>query len=99
MQATDRSGLIRALAAAPALGSTAASRCRRELLERRIATWDRTALQATRFEDELAAITDLVRLLAQRSACPEALADNDLVQWRLAELDAEDQAMLQLAAG
>jgi hypothetical protein len=99
MQATDRSGLIRALAAAPTLGSSEASRCRRELLERRIQTWDRTALQATRFEDELAAITDLVRLLAQRSACPDALVDNDLVAWRLAELDAEDQAMLQLAAG
>jgi hypothetical protein len=99
MQATDRSVLLRSLAATPPSSSPATSRCRRQLLERRIATWDRTALQATRFEDELAAITDLVRLLAQRAACPDALHDADLVEWRLAELDAEDLALHQLSAG
>lgn len=99
MAATDRSLLLRSLAATPPSSSPETSRCRRQLLERRISTWDRTALQATRFEDELAAITDLVRLLAQRAACPDALVDGDLVEWRLAELDAEDAAMHQLTAG
>jgi hypothetical protein len=99
MQATDRSLLLRALAATPNGIVAEGTRCRRQLLERRIATWDRTALQATRFEDELAAITDLVRLLAQRAACPDALVDGDLVEWRLAELDAEDAALHQLTAG
>lgn len=99
MQATDRSLLLRSLAATPPSSSPQTSRCRRQLLERRIATWDRTALQATRFEDELASITDLVRLLAQRAACPDGLVDGDLVEWRLAELDAEDAALHQLSAG
>jgi hypothetical protein len=98
MHTTDRIGLLRALESTPSPASDVA-RCRRDLIERRIATWDRTALQATRFEDELAAITDLIRLLAQRVACPDALVDADLVQWRLAELDAEDAAMAQLTAG
>jgi hypothetical protein len=99
MAATDRSLLLRSLAATPPSSSPETSRCRRQLLERRIATWDRTALQATRFEDELAEITDLVRLLAQRAACPDALIDGDRVEWRLAELDAEDAALHQLSAG
>jgi hypothetical protein len=99
MHTTDRMGLLRALASTPPSIASDVAKCRRDLIERRIATWDRTALQATRFEDELAAITDLVRLLAQRAACPDALADADLVQWRLAELDAEDAAMAQLTSG
>jgi hypothetical protein len=98
MQATDRSLLLRALASTPPSPSPETARCRRQLIERRIATWDRTALQATRCEDELAAITDLVRLLAQRAACPDVV-DGDLVEWRLAELDAEDHALHQLTAG
>ena len=99
LQSTDRSLLLRTLAAtAPNLG-TAGSTCRRQLLERRIATWDRTAAQTTRLEDELASITDLIRLLAQRAACPDALADCELIESRLAELDAEDAALHQLTAG
>ena len=97
MHSVDRGALLRQLAAAPPMGGDA-SRCRRELLERRIACWDRCALQASRFEDELAAITDLIRLLAQRSACPDGEIDAELVAWRLAEIDAEDSALLQLAA-
>ena len=99
MHTTDRAGLIRALASTPPRVASDVARCRRDLLERRIATWDRTAQQATRCSDELAAIVDLVRLLAQRASCPDTVADADLIQWRLSELDAEDAAMAQLTAG
>ena len=99
MHTTDRAGLLRALSSTPPRVISDVARCRRDLIERRIATWDRTAQQATWFADELAAITDLVRLLAQRATCPDTVGDAELIQWRLAELDAEDAAMAQLTAG
>lgn len=48
---------------------------------------------------ELDAITELIRLVAQRALCPAATAPiDDLIRHRLWELDTRDEAIAQLAA-
>jgi hypothetical protein len=97
LRATDRIGLARQLGHLPNDASEA-TRCRRALIERRIACWDRCQTRAQQLEDELAATVDLVRLIAQRAACPDDPLELGAVARRLAELDLEDAALAQLEA-
>ena len=96
MRMADRDHLARARAEhlnAPG------SRRRAEVFERRIRCWDQARDQADRCAEELATLADLVRLLAQKAACPEPLLDDDLLDRRLGELDEEEHAYRQLSAG
>jgi hypothetical protein len=98
LRATDRIGLARSLSQLPARDHGDASRCRRALIERRIACWDRCQVRAQQLEDELAALVDLVRLMAQRAACPDEDLELGSIERRLAEIDVEDAAIAQLEA-
>jgi hypothetical protein len=96
MRMADRDHLARARAehlTAPG------SRRRAEVFERRIRCWDQARQQADQCADELATLADLVRLLAQKAACPEPLLDDDLLDRRLGELDEEERAYRQLSVG
>lgn len=71
---------------------------RREILARRIAHRDQCLLRVERIADELEAVDELIRLCAQRVACPAVDPELDReLDKRLWELDEQEAAMAQLA--
>jgi hypothetical protein len=78
---------------------TSRSARRREIMARRMRHRDDCIRRIERLSDELEAIDELVRLVAQRVACPQL--DNELdreIERRLWELDEVDNALKQLSA-
>jgi hypothetical protein len=75
------------------------SRRRREIMLRRIRHRDQCARRMEKLVDELEGIDELVRLVAQRTACPsfDLELDRELDR-RLWELDEVDAALHQLSA-
>jgi hypothetical protein len=72
---------------------------RRDIMARRMRHRDECIRRIERLSDELEAIDELVRLVAQRVACPQL--DHDLdreIERRLWELDEVDDALKQLSA-
>ena len=75
------------------------SKRRRDIVARRVKHREECLRRVERLADELEAIDELVRLVAQRAACPEM--DTDLgreIERRLWELDEVDAAYDQLSA-
>ena len=70
---------------------------RLELCERRIRCLDECEARAEQLADELAMLADMIRLIAQRVACPDDSLEDDVVGRHLAELDEDDAARRQLA--
>jgi len=75
----------------------AANARRLELCERRLRLHHECEARAEWFADELAILTDLIRLIAQRAATPDDLAGDDAIERRLAELDEREAASLLIA--
>lgn len=96
LRMADRAQLVRALAEEPIV-ETRTSRRRRELLERRIRCWDQCKRDADRCAEELSAISELIRLLAQEAARPDLVLDDDEIDRRLRDLDDEQSALRELA--
>jgi hypothetical protein len=72
---------------------------RRQILDRRVAHRDACLRRVERLGDELEAIDELIRLCAQRVACPELDLDLDReIDRRLWELDEVDAALTRLSA-
>jgi hypothetical protein len=72
---------------------------RREIMARRLRHRDECVRRIERLADELEAVDELVRLVAQRVACPQLDADLDReIERRLWELDEVDAALSQLSA-
>jgi hypothetical protein len=72
---------------------------RREIMMRRMRHRDECVHRIERLADELEAVDELVRLVAQRAACPALDADLDReIERRLWELDEVDEALSQLSA-
>lgn len=72
---------------------------RRELLQRRIDHRDDCKRRMAELTDELDAIDELIRLIAQRTACPAGDRERDReIERRLWQLDEVDAAMHQLSA-
>jgi hypothetical protein len=81
------------------LTETHRSARRREIMARRMRHRDECICRIERLSDELEAVDELVRLVAQRVACPQL--DNELdreIERRLWELDEVDDALKQLSA-
>jgi tRNA threonylcarbamoyladenosine modification (KEOPS) complex Cgi121 subunit len=75
------------------------SKRRREILARRLRHREQCQQRIDRVVDELGAVDELVRLVAQRVACPPADLELDReVDRRLWELDEVDAALRQLSA-
>jgi len=68
-----------------------------ELYERRLRCLAQCEATAEWLADELAMLAELIRLVAQRVACPEDLLTDDTIARQLAELDDDDAARRQLA--
>ena len=70
----------------------------RELMQRRAAHHDQCMRRARALDRELDAILELVRLVAQRTACPTDLDDeaDDLIERRLWEMDLRDEALARV---
>jgi hypothetical protein len=88
-----------ALPPATPIGDASRSRRRREIMHRRIRHRDQCARRMEKLVDELEGIDELVRLVAQRTACPsfDLELDRELDR-RLWELDEVDAALHQLSA-
>jgi hypothetical protein len=72
---------------------------RREIIARRIRHREECLARIDRLADEIDAADELIRLLAQRAACPTLDADLDReIDRRLWELDEVDAAIRQLSA-
>lgn len=72
---------------------------RREIMARRLSHRDACVRRIERLADELEAVDELVRLVAQRVACPSLDGDLDReIERRLWELDEVDAALSQLSA-
>jgi len=75
------------------------SRRRRDLLQRRLAHRDACTQRMAELADEIDATDDLIRLVAQRVACPSQEPERDReIDRRLGELDEVDAALHQLSA-
>jgi hypothetical protein len=84
--------------AIPIVDSTRSKR-RREIMARRLRHREECLHRVERLADELEAIDELVRLVAQRTACPALDPDLDReIERRLWELDEVDAALDQLSA-
>ena len=84
-----------------AIPITDANRCkrRREIQARRIRHRDECLRRIERLADEIEAVDELIRLVAQRTACPSLDPDLDReIERRLWELDEVDAALRQLSA-
>lgn len=82
----------------PITGSRRSKR-RREIQTRRSKHRDECITRIERITDELEATDELIRLIAQRAACPAIDTDLDReLDRRLWELDEVDEAMSQLSA-
>jgi hypothetical protein len=72
---------------------------RRDIMQRRLRHRDECVRRIERLADELEAVDELVRLVAQRVACPSLDGDLDReIERRLWELDEVDAALDQLSA-
>ncbi|MGE5183309.1 MAG: hypothetical protein ACM31C_14665 [Acidobacteriota bacterium] len=72
---------------------------RREIMARRLRHRDECVRRIERLSDELEAVDELVRLVAQRVACPPVDGELDReIERRLWELDEVDEALSQLSA-
>src|SRR6185503_20981124 len=72
---------------------------RREIMARRLRHRDECVRRIERLADEIEAVDELVRLCAQRVACPQLEADLEReIERRLWELDEVDAALSQLSA-
>lgn len=72
---------------------------RREIMARRLRHRDECVRRIEHLADELEAVDELVRLVAQRAACPQLESDLDReIERRLWELDEVDAALRQLSA-
>ncbi len=72
---------------------------RREIMQRRLRHRDDCLRRIERIADELEAVDELVRLVAQRVACPQLTDDLDReIEKRLWELDEVDAALSSLTA-
>jgi hypothetical protein len=72
---------------------------RREIMARRMRHRDECVRRIERLADELEAVDELVRLCAQRVACPQLDSELDReIERRLWELDEVDAALNQLSA-
>jgi len=81
------------------IGETTKSRRCREIIQRRIHHRDACMRRMESLADELQCIDELVRLTAQRTACPSFDSDLDReLDRRLWELDEVDAALHQLSA-
>ena len=88
-----------ALPAATPIVEASKSRRRREIMQRRIRHRDQCARRMEKLVDELEGIDELVRLVAQRTACPSFDLELDReIDRRLWELDEVDAALHQLSA-
>lgn len=75
------------------------SKRRREIQARRLRHREECLRQIDRLQDEMEAIDELVRLIAQRVACPNLEPDLEReIERRLWELDEVDEALNQLSA-
>ena len=82
----------------PITDSTRSMR-RREIMARRMRHRDECVRRIERLADELEAVDEMVRLIAQRVACPQLDGDLDReIERRLWELDEVDAALDQLSA-
>src|SRR5262249_9543945 len=72
------------------------SRRRAAMFERRMRYWDQCKQQCDRCDEELAVLADMIRLLAQKAICPQALVDDEMVERVLDELDEAEHALRQL---
>lgn len=81
-----------------AVGEVVRTSRRRQILERRIRHRDDCRRRMTELAEELDAIDELVRLIAQRTACPLGDDGDREVERRLWQLDEVDAAMHQLSA-
>jgi len=88
-----------ALPGATPISEAAKSRRRRDIMLRRIRHRDQCARRMEKLIDELEGIDELIRLVAQRTACPsfDLELDRELDR-RLWELDEVDEALHQLSA-
>lgn len=74
-------------------------RRRREIMARRLRHREQCLARIERLADEIDAVDELVRLVAQRAACPELDPELDReLERRLWELDEVDDALKQLSA-
>ncbi len=81
------------------ISETSRSVRRREIMARRLRHRDECVRRIERLSDELEAVDELVRLVAQRVACPPVDSDLDReIERRLWELDEVDAALSQLSA-
>jgi hypothetical protein len=81
------------------LTDTQRSARRREIMARRMRHRDECIRRIERLSDELEAVDELVRLVAQRVACPQLDGDLDReIERRLWELDEVDDALKALSA-
>ena len=72
---------------------------RREIMLRRMRHRDQCVRRIERLADELEAVDELIRLVAQRVACPQLESELDReIERRLWELDEVDEALNQLQA-
>src|SRR5262249_31668710 len=87
------------LPATLSLGEAARSKRRREIMARRIRQREECRERVDRLTDEIDAVDELVRLVAQRSACPTIEPDLEReIERRLWELDEVEAALRQLSA-
>jgi hypothetical protein len=86
-------------AAISTVDSAGRSKRRREIIARRIRHREECLARIDRLADEIEAADELIRLLAQRAACPTLDTDLDReIDRRLWELDEVDAAIRQLSA-
>ena len=83
----------------PAVTDSNRSKRRREIQQRRLRHREECLTRIDRLADEIEAVDELIRLVAQRVACPPAEAELDReIDRRLWELDEVDAALSQLSA-
>jgi len=99
MRTADRARLARDLADSRTSGATARLR-RISFLERRIRHWDQCKARAEQLVEELEAVAEFIRLIAQKAACPddEGTGIDEDLERRLWDLDEEESALRLLSA-